>query len=132
MNKKKCLISIVEDDIPCGKLLEYYLRRNGFNNVALYTDENNFIHNLNKHPQIVITDYRLKATNGVELIRHAKKIYPDFYCILFTGLNYDEICQEDKSELLIDKYIRKGLYSLTELLTTLNTYSKTQFIEQFY
>jgi DNA-binding response OmpR family regulator len=132
MNKKNCLLFVVEDDIPCGKLIEYYLRKNGYSNIVVYTDGKAFISDMRKQPHVVIIDNRLKSMNGIELIRRAKEIFSDFYCILFTHLNYDEIRKNEKGWLVIDKYIRKGLHSLPELVSTLNTYSKTIFIEQYY
>ncbi len=130
MRKKNCLIFIVEDDTLCGKLIEYYLRRNGYTNIVLFTSERAFLNELRQHPRIVITGNRLKSMNGVELIQYAREIYSDFYCILFSGMSYDEIYKDETAELCIDKYIRKGLSSIDDLLLEVNSWRYKRYVEQ--
>ncbi len=130
--KKSSLIFIVEDDIPCGKLVEFYLKRNGYSRVFVFTDENAFMQEMIKKPKVVITDYRLTKMNGIELVSSAREIYSDFYCVLLSGMNYDEIFPDEMPDTHIDKYIRKGLNSLNELHDTLDAWVEIQKVEQFY
>ena len=132
MLKKTSLIFVVEDDIPCGKLVEFYLKRNGYSRVFVFTDENAFMREMIKKPKVVITDYRLKKMNGIELIKSAREIYSNFYCVLLSGMNYDEIFPDEMPHIHLDKYIRKGLDSLDELQDTLDAWAHIQKVEQFY
>jgi len=132
MSKKNSLIFVVEDDIPFGKLIQYYLMKHGYKNMIVYTHENDCLDNFKRHPDVLITDYRLKCMDGIKLIQKAKKIYPDFYCILLSGMQYDEIFVNGISGQYIDKYIRKGLYSMNELVHTLDHCLHTQYVGQFY
>ena len=132
MRRKNFLVFIVEDDVPCGKLLEYYLRKNGYTHVVLFTEENTFLNELKQHPHIVITDFRLKSMNGIELMKYAREIHSGFYCILFSGMNYDEIFNDETPETYVDKYIRKGLTGMEELLQELDAWTHRQYVEQLY
>lgn len=132
MINKNSLIFVIEDDIPCGKLYQYYLKKNGFKNVHLYKDEKTCLANLKLKPKVLITDYRLNSTNGIKLIQHAKKQYPNFQCILLSGMNYKEIFTDETPHQVIDKFIMKGLNSLQEVYNTLNSWLQEQYIEQYY
>jgi len=130
MSKKNSLIFVVEDDIPFGKLIQYYLMKHGYKNMIVYTHEKDCLDNFKRHPDVLITDYRLKCMDGIKLIQKAKKIYLDFYCILLSGMQYDEIFVNGISGQYIDKYIRKGLYSMNELVLAIDQCLHKQYVEQ--
>jgi DNA-binding NtrC family response regulator len=130
MLEKNSLIFVVEDDIPCGKLMQYYLTKNGYKNVIVYTCEKDCLNNFERHPEVLITDYRLKSTDGIKLIQKAKKIFLDFYCILLSGMQQDEIFVNGISRQYIDKFVRKGLSSMNELVQALDHCLHTQPVEQ--
>jgi DNA-binding NtrC family response regulator len=130
MLEKNSLIFVVEDDIPCGKLMQYYLTKNGYKNVWLYTHEKDCLANFKRHPDVLITDYRLKSMNGINLIQKAKKIYPDFYCILLSGFQPDDIFDTEISKQYIDVYIRKGLNCMNKLIYVMDSYIHARHVEQ--
>jgi DNA-binding response OmpR family regulator len=130
MSEKSNLIFVVEDDIPCGKLIQYYLTKHGYKNVIVYTHEKDCLDNFNRHPDILITDYRLKSMDGIKLIQKAKKIYADFYCILLSGMLQDEISPSGISGYYVDKYIRKDLNSMNELVHVIDHCLQSQNVEQ--
>jgi response regulator RpfG family c-di-GMP phosphodiesterase len=130
MEQKNCLIFIVEDDIPCGMLIKYYLRKSNFINTILYTTENECLFNMKKKPDILITDFRLKSMDGISLVNKAKNIHPDFYCIFLSGIPRDEIFTNDEDCKYIDKYIQKSLSSIHELVNELDHYLVNQYFEK--
>lgn len=132
MFTKNSLIFVVEDDIPCGKLVQYYLLKNGFKKVILFEDEKACLANMSLEPKVLITDYRLKNLNGLRLVQKAKKLYPGFHCILLSGMSYREIFTDRSSHPEVDKFIMKGLNSLQEVYNTLCTWLHEQYIEQYY
>jgi DNA-binding NtrC family response regulator len=132
MKIKDNLIFIVEDDIQCGKLILYFLKRHGFRNVVLFTNGRDCLDNMRQQPDILITDFRLKNTNGLELIRDAKKIHPDFYCILLSGMHHEEFSSHEITKKYVDKYIMKGCTGMEELLLTLNNWLHIQYVEHYY
>lgn len=132
MSKRSSLIFVVEDDIPFGKLINYYLTKHGYKNVIVYTTEKACLENFERQPDVLITDYKLDSVDGINLIQKAKKIYPNFYCILLSGFAYNEIFVKETKNLYIDKYIQKSLSSMDELIHTLDHCQYGQFIEQFY
>ncbi len=133
MNSKNSLIFIVEDDIPCGKLIFYYLKNNRFRQVELFTNIRNCLDNMDRKPRILITDYRLKSGNGLILMQEAKKIYPELYCIMLSGMDYEQIISNhNNAESYINKYIKKGCTGMDDLLITLNNWVHNQYVEYFY
>ncbi len=70
--------------------------------------------------------------DGIKLIQKAKKIYSDFYCVLLSGMLQDEIPISGISGDCIDKYIRKDLNSMKELIHTLDHYLHSKYVEQCY
>ena len=132
MHINNSLIFAVEDDIPYGKLIQYCLVKNGYKNVKVFTHEKKCLDSFKQHPDILITDYRLKSMDGLKLIQKARRIYPDFYCILLTGMPQDEISRLRISKYCIDKYIRKDLKSMQELIRILDYYIQSQYVEHYY
>lgn len=131
MNKNS-LIFVVDDDVLCGKPIQYYLKKHGYENVMAFIHEKDCLDNFERHPDVLVTDYRLKSMDGIKLAQEAKKIYPDFYCILLSGMQQDEIFINEISKQHIDKFIRKGPDSVSELVRTLDCYAYSQYVEQFY
>jgi CheY-like chemotaxis protein len=131
MYNNDSLIFAVEDDIPYGKLILYCFEKHGYKNVIVYTHEKDCLDNFTRRPDILITDYRLKSMDGIKLIQKARKIYPDFYCILLSGMQQDEIFLPGISRCYIDKYIRKDLNSMQELILALDHYLHSQYVEQY-
>jgi DNA-binding NtrC family response regulator len=130
MPEKNNLIFIVEDDVPFGKLIQYYLKRNGFKNVVLFAQANKCLDSFRYHPEIVITDYRLKSYNGLKLIQKAKKIYADFYCILLSGYQEEDIFEAKISKQNVDIFIRKELDCVHKLIRTVNNYFYPEHVEE--
>jgi response regulator RpfG family c-di-GMP phosphodiesterase len=130
MENKSTLIFVVEDDLPCGMLIKYYLAKKYYTNVYLFSTEKECLANLSKKPDIIITDYRLKSMNGIDLIRKIKRIYPSFYSILLTALPADEIFNKSMNNRLIDKYIRKSLTSMSELFYSIEEYLEPVYVKR--
>jgi DNA-binding response OmpR family regulator len=128
MDQNNNLIFVVEDDVPCGMLIKYYLKKNNFENVILFTNENDCLNSMARQPDILITDYRLRSTDGISLIRKAKLINSDLSCILLSGLSFDEIFENNDNMQFVDKYIRKSLTSMNELVNMLDHYLVKQYL----
>jgi hypothetical protein len=69
--------------------------------------------------------------DGIKLIQKAKKIFLDFYCILMSGMQQDEIFETEISVQYIDIYIRKGPDSMSELIHVLDQCIHKQYVEQY-
>ncbi|MFC1724933.1 sigma-54-dependent transcriptional regulator [candidate division KSB1 bacterium] len=77
---------LVVDDNPI--MLDVILRNLSLQGYKVYTSSNvnNAIKILNEMPiDLVITDYKMPDTNGIDLIRHVKENYQDSEIIMITG-----------------------------------------------
>jgi YesN/AraC family two-component response regulator len=61
----------------------------------------------NKEIKLIVTDYKMPAMNGLDLIREIKKECPDCVCILLSGFMIDEILTDNDSRELVHSYFLK-------------------------
>jgi FixJ family two-component response regulator len=118
------LIHMVDLDETYGMLVKTFLEKNNFKQVSLFTDENECLNNMKKKPKILITGYHLKNMSGLQLIKKAKIVFPNFYSILLSGGFHEDTHHvfDERFLQLVDKYIIKGMDDLQELIEAV-TYS---------
>jgi DNA-binding NtrC family response regulator len=132
MIKRNSLVFIVEDDIACGKLIDYNVKKQGFENVCLFHDENECLENLTDDVKVIIADFRLNTMNGLTLINKARQKNPHIYTILFSGLHDQDIFSDEDTRELVDEYIMKGCEGISELIDSLNNWARKQYVEYYY
>jgi DNA-binding NtrC family response regulator len=132
MISKDSMIFIIEDDQPYGVLIQYHLKYLGFQNVLLFHDETQCLNNMDKCPEVLISDYHLNYMSGLKLIEEARKKTSGFYSILLSG-EYDKARYSDDISLnKIDKYLIKGENELEKLSEVLNSLMNSKHHVQFY
>lgn len=78
-------VLIVEDDVAQRMLTLRLLRKAGYDcTTATATDEARTLLR-EESIGVVITDLRMFAEDGIELVRHVKDVYPDVFAIVLTG-----------------------------------------------
>ena len=130
MKFKNILIFVVDDDDACAKLCYYYLKRNGYNNVKVFSNEKECLECLTLHPNILIADYLLRDGKGNCLIRKAKNICPDLTCFLMSSYRYEELIDKKVSLAFVDSYIKKGPASMQELMNCMANTSQLKLVIQ--
>lgn len=97
------------DDNPDDRTLTIRELKKGFDiKVIEIIDEKSFTNALKKHEfDIVITDYQLRWSNGLEVLHTIKVQYPDCPVIMYTGTGNEEIAVEAMKNGL-DDYIVKS------------------------
>ncbi len=114
MNK----ILIIDDEINIGLILSKFLTRNGFE-VATSTNGANALEQMSKERfNLVLCDFRLEDTDGREMLRKIKTLYPDTGVIIITGYSDIKLAVELIKMGAYD-YITKPLYP-DEILNTVN------------
>ncbi|WP_036267291.1 ATP-binding response regulator [Mastigocoleus testarum] len=73
-----------------------------------------------KNFNFVITDYQLRWTTGLDILRTIKKKYPDCPVVMFTGTGNEEIAVE-AMKLGLDDYIIKSPKHYTRLAITVRS-----------
>jgi len=132
MISKNSLIYIIDDDLSYGNLVELNLINQDFKHVLLFTDEKLCLESMKDGPKVLISDFHLKNMTGFKLIQKARKIYPDFYTILFSAdyeyTNYKDVLTSRQ----VNKYIYKDCNTITELLETLELWMQSDQFIQYY
>jgi DNA-binding response OmpR family regulator len=96
MNAKKILI--VEDDVFSRGAMEKILESHNYETSSCTTAEEAVIKLQEESFGILITDLQMGGMDGLELIKEARRIYPEIPTILVTGLASDEIRLKAKEE----------------------------------
>jgi DNA-binding response OmpR family regulator len=89
MKSKKILI--VEDDVFSRGAMEKIPESHNYETSSCGTAEEAVIKLQEESFGILITDLQMGGMDGLELIREARRIYPEISTILMTGLGTDEI-----------------------------------------
>jgi CheY-like chemotaxis protein len=119
MKSKKILI--VEDDVFSRGAMEKILESHNYDTSSCGTAEEAVIKLQEESFGILITDLQMQEMDGLELIKEARRIYPEIPTILVTGLASEEIklkAKEERVNGFFPKPIEWGeLIGLLEVLT---------------
>ena len=95
---KRIKILIVEDDVFSKEAMEKLLESHNYETSSCATAEEAVIKLQEESFGILITDLQMAGMDGLELIKEARRIYPEIPTILVTGLASDEIRLKAKEE----------------------------------
>jgi DNA-binding NtrC family response regulator len=118
-NLKDPLIFIVEDNTVYNKLVVSYLRSQKFMRVESYLSGEECIKNIGKKPDIIIQDYLLDGMNGIEVLKMAKKVYPDTEFIFLSGQDSVDVAINSMKYGAYD-YIVKDQMALKKMVDKIN------------
>lgn len=111
-------ILIVDDEVNIGTLLSKFLTRNGYE-VATALSGAAALDLLSKEKfQLVLCDFRLEDTDGREILKKVKELYPHTGVIIITGYSDIKLAVELIKMGAYD-YITKPLYP-DEILNTIS------------
>ncbi|WP_051309308.1 ATP-binding protein [Desulfogranum japonicum] len=82
-----------------------------------------------KNYDLLITDLRMPGDSGVELIRHAKSLYPTLGIVVMTGHGTPEM-EDEIVELGVEGYIIKPLSRDALLITVKNALKQTDLTKE--
>lgn len=117
-------ILIIDDEVTIGQLLSKFLSRNGFE-VETATSGLGGLDYLSKQPfDLVLCDFRLKDTDGREILKEIKANYPETGVIIITAYSDIRLAVE-LIKLGAYDYISKPLYP-NEILNTINKALETR------
>ena len=102
-------ILIIDDDQDICRLLERFLTKNGFEADSVNAGNDALKLLKSNEYQLVLADYKLPDTTGVELLRKIKIINPETAVIIITGYSDIKIAVEALRYGAYD-YVTKPLY----------------------
>ena len=119
MENSEIKILILDDDLLCLESLSNFLASEGYS-VETSSDIDAAWDAIDRVSfDVVATDYMLKESNGLELIKHTKQVKPDTFTILFTGYSSPELLLKLKTHP-VDLFLAKPLV-LKKILCLLDT-----------
>jgi DNA-binding NtrC family response regulator len=114
---KNLLIFVVEDNKIYNKLVVNFLEKSGYTNVKSFNNGEDCLRNLKLKPEVVIQDYLLEGLNGIEVLKRAKKYYPETEFIFLSGQDSMEVAVNTmrygaydyivKNEMTLDRVVDK-------------------------
>jgi two-component system response regulator HydG len=118
-------ILIIDDEVNVGLLLSKFLIRNGFevSTAANGSTGMDFLKRIEF--DLVLCDFRLEDTDGREMLKNIKSLYPKTGVIIITGYSDIKMAVELIKMGAYD-YITKPLYP-DEILNTINKAIETQY-----
>lgn len=119
LNSKDLKIFIVEDDKFYANLVREKLKKSDYENVIIFDNGQSFLDNLFRNPDVVILDYMLGKSNGLELLRKIKGINPNIQVIFLSAQEEMNVAINSLKYGAFD-YLEKGAESLSRLVFILN------------
>jgi DNA-binding NtrC family response regulator len=116
-------IFVVEDNEFFANLIHQKLD-NDQREIALFFNARDFRNQLHQNPDIVILDYNLPESNGIDLLKEIKNYNQDIKTILISGQDKVDVVIE-AFEFGAEEYIKKDDSSLTLLDFKVQKHSST-------
>jgi len=121
-------ILIIDDEVNVGLLLSKFLTRNGFEVDTAANGGSGMEYLKAKEYELVLCDFRLEDTDGREMLKNIKALYPKTGVIIITGYSDIKMAVELIKMGAYD-YITKPLYP-DEILNTITKAIETQYALQ--
>lgn len=124
MGKYITRIFVVEDNEFFSQLIKQKLESNDQNEVTLFNNGDDFRGNLHLNPDIVVLDYNLPNTTGIDLLKEIKNFNDQIKTILISGQEKVDVVIE-AFENGAEEYINKDDNALTMLDLKVQKHSST-------
>jgi DNA-binding NtrC family response regulator len=124
MGKYITRIFVVEDNEFFSQLIKQKLESNDQNEVTLFNNGDDFRRNLHLNPDIVVLDYNLPNTTGIDLLKEIKNFNEQIKTILISGQEKVDVVIE-AFENGAEEYINKDDNALTMLDLKVQKHSST-------
>lgn len=90
----KAAIVVIDDDPAIIELTSLALGRHGYRVYGATSTDAGIEIIADKHPELVLLDFRMPEIDGLAALRHIKTHFPDTYVTIFTGNGNEEIAVE--------------------------------------
>lgn len=117
-------IFLVEDDTFFANIVMAKLEKLENIELSHFETGKEFLDAMHKNPDLVIIDYDLPDSNGLDLLKEVKKINRDLITIFLSGQSELEVVVQAYKEKA-DRYIIKDQNSIVELIQNVENFIKT-------
>jgi DNA-binding NtrC family response regulator len=125
---EKPVIFIVEDDPIFNKLLTAYFTNKGLWEVHSFEDGESSLNSLHLKPIIYLEDFDLPGMNGLEVMKHVKKVSPSTEFIFLSGQSDLKVAVEILKEGAFD-YVMKDSNAKQSALNKIDQIMKIKKLE---
>jgi two-component system response regulator VicR len=126
MNNSDLKILIAEDDILMIKILEFILKKEGYQ-VTSCKDGLSAIEKISELiPDLIITDIMLPFRSGLEIIGYSKRNFENIPVIVVSSLGEEESTVVEAFNLGADDFVSKPFNPNELLLRVKRLFTKTQ------
>lgn len=80
-------VLLIEDDLTFSRILEGFLQKNGYQVTTYHAGKDGLKAFLSRHFDLVLLDYRLPDTTGMDILVEMKNAQPDAAVIIMTGFS---------------------------------------------
>lgn len=126
--KNNPLIFVVEDNEYYNRLIVDNLEKQKFTNIKFFLSGEDCIRSMNLKPDIIIQDYNLGGMNGIEVLKRAKKIYPEVEFIFLTAQDTTEIAVNSMRYGAYDYIVKDGV-TFDKVIDRIQKIVKTKTLE---
>lgn len=85
METQRLRIMVIDDEKVVGDMLRIHLTKHGFT-VETFLDAASALRRLSEERfALIITDFKMKGMDGMELLKTVKALYPDIHVIMITA-----------------------------------------------
>lgn len=119
-------IIILDDDVFFGNLLKNFLINQEYNNIQLFSQEDDCIKSIEKEPAVVILDHHLEKSTGLDVMKVIQEKNPEAYFIYLSGQEFMHVAVKALRSGAID-YIEKNgnaFYQLKSIIDKIITDGK--------
>lgn len=121
-------VFIIDDDPFFGNITKTKLEQNQNLDVQLFLESKSFVKALGEAPDILVIDYDLPGTNGIQLLERIKEIHPDVITIFLSGQKELQVVV-DAYKKGADRYIIKNENALIELEQNILFFQRNQMLK---
>ena len=118
----KIKVLLVDDEVEFASALAERLKLRDFDTQAVSDAEDTIATVRNNPPDIVLLDYRMPGTDGIEILKRIKEINPAIEVIMLSGLQ-DTLSMEEGMKSGVFDFMVKPV-DLAELVVKINLAQK--------
>lgn len=100
-------ILIIEDDLLISTLVQYRLKKDGYDTILVKDGNAGIIAIDNEDPDMIITDIMMPFKSGIEIIHHARKTKPNVPIVVLSSLGEEEEVVLEAFNLGVSDFISK-------------------------
>lgn len=94
-------IFLVNEDVFCLAMYQQLLENMGYNDIHVFTSEQECLDNIGHMPDIVLLHYNMHLQPGTDMLKSIKDSFPGIYVVIISG---------NENKHVIDDTLKQGAF----------------------